>query len=49
MRAPDNFPDVFKVTQKRVGQTPVSSSGFARAILPGGRFRKGGEAPLRVT
>ena len=25
-----------------------SSAGFAGATIPGGRFRKGGEAPLRV-
>src|SRR6266568_3041548 len=27
---------------------PLSSAGFAGATTPGGRFRKGGEAPLRV-
>src|SRR5213594_450765 len=27
---------------------PLSSAGFAGATIPGGRFRKGGEAPLRV-
>src|SRR5437879_7366520 len=27
---------------------PLSSAGFAGATNPGGRFRKGGEAPLRV-
>src|SRR5712664_3018961 len=26
---------------------PCSSAGFARAIPPGGRYRKGGEAPRR--
>src|SRR5881409_2588982 len=26
---------------------PLSSAGFAGATTPGGRFRKGGEAPLR--
>jgi hypothetical protein len=25
-----------------------SSAGFAGAAIPGGRFRKGGEAPLRA-
>src|SRR6266542_6361596 len=27
---------------------PLSSAGFAGATTPGGRFRKGGDAPLRV-
>ena len=27
---------------------PLSSAGFAGATNPGGRFRKGGEAPLRA-
>src|SRR6266540_2289119 len=30
------------------GSVPLSSAGFAGATNPGGRFRKGGEAPLRV-
>src|SRR5207244_92600 len=33
----------------RVGGPACSSAGFTRATDPGGRFRKGGEAPLRVT
>src|SRR5437867_1453074 len=32
----------------RRGSVPLSSAGFAGATIPGGRFRKGGEAPLRV-
>src|SRR6266446_5653137 len=32
----------------RRGNVPLSSAGFAGATNPGGRFRKGGEAPLRV-
>src|SRR5205823_12902498 len=32
----------------RRGSVPLSSAGFAGATNPGGRFRKGGEAPLRV-
>src|SRR5213593_3377986 len=30
------------------GSVPLSSAGFAGATISGGRFRKGGEAPLRV-
>src|SRR5438093_12989981 len=30
------------------GSVPLSSAGFAGATNPGGRVRKGGEAPLRV-
>src|SRR6266478_4082828 len=29
-------------------RVPFSSAGFAGATKPGGRFRKGGEAPLRA-
>src|SRR5438046_1580034 len=32
----------------RRGSVPLSSASFAGATNPGGRFRKGGEAPLRV-
>src|SRR6266478_2950918 len=32
----------------RGGSVPLSSAGFAGATIPGGRVRKGGEAPLRV-
>src|SRR6266540_584658 len=32
----------------RRGSVPLSSAGFAGATNPGGRFRKGGEAPRRV-
>src|SRR5437016_10749825 len=32
----------------RRGSVPLSSAGSAGATIPGGRFRKGGEAPLRV-
>src|SRR6266700_2046964 len=32
----------------RRGSVPLSSAGLAGATKPGGRFRKGGEAPLRV-
>src|SRR5437773_11181990 len=32
----------------RRGSVPLSSAGFAGATNPGGRFRKGGEAPLRA-
>src|SRR6266404_2678581 len=32
----------------RRGSVPLSSAGFAGATIPRGRFRKGGEAPLRV-
>src|SRR5213594_945162 len=32
----------------RRGSVPLSSAGFAGATIPGGRVRKGGEAPLRV-
>ncbi len=31
-----------------VRQERRSSAGFAGATIPGGRFRKGNEAPLRV-
>src|SRR6266478_4173859 len=31
----------------RRGRVPLSSAGFAGATNPGGRVRKGGEAPLR--
>ena len=35
--------------RRRPGRSvPRSSAGFAGATIPGGRFRKGGEAPLRV-
>src|SRR6266446_8049181 len=30
------------------GSVPLPSAGFAGATIPGGRFRKGGEASLRV-
>src|SRR6266542_2845243 len=33
---------------RRRWSVPLSSAGFAGATIPGGRFRKGGEAPLRV-
>src|SRR5436309_1894333 len=36
------------VLASRRGSVPLSSAGFAGATNPGGRFRKGGEAPLRV-
>src|SRR5881628_1742143 len=29
------------------GSVPLPSAGFAGATIPGGRFRKGGEVPLR--
>src|SRR5713226_7029428 len=32
----------------RRGSVPLSSAGFAGATNPGGRVRKGGEAPFRV-
>src|SRR5437867_5370761 len=32
----------------RRASVPLSSAGFAGATKPGGRFRKGGAAPLRV-
>src|SRR6266540_5823576 len=32
----------------RRGSVPRSSAGFAGAMISGGKFRKGGEAPLRV-
>src|SRR3989454_10872841 len=32
----------------RRASVPLSSAGFAGATNPGGRFRKGGEAPLRA-
>ena len=32
----------------RRGSVPLPSAGFAGATIPGGRFREGGEAPLRA-
>src|SRR5207253_9403400 len=36
------------VLASRIGSVPLSSAGFAGATNPGGRVRKGGEAPLRA-
>src|SRR5437762_13606959 len=36
------------VLAPRRGSVPLSSAGCAGATNPGGRFRKGGEAPLRA-
>src|SRR6266542_1947724 len=39
--------DLQPVTSLPRESVPLSSAGFAGATNPGGRFRKGGEAPLR--
>src|SRR5438876_4242151 len=40
--------DPHPLLASRRGGVPLSSAGFAGATNPGGRVRKGGEAPLRV-
>src|SRR5437867_9295458 len=41
-------PNPHPLLASRRGSVPLSSAGVAGATIPGGRFRKGGEAPLRV-